>query len=90
MLFRSTAAVGDLGFEEGGHGFVANDPRSFAERICWLLDDRRMAGEMGRAGREYVERHHSIGPLADQLDRTWQQHNGATTREFQPREVQRI
>ncbi len=67
-VVATTAAVGDLGFEEGGHGFVANDASAFAERICWVLDDRRLAGEMGRAGRDYVERHHAIGPLADQLD----------------------
>ena len=27
---------------------------------------------MGRAGRDYVERHHAIGPLADELDRYYQ------------------
>src|SRR5207237_175747 len=42
-VVTTSAAVGDLGFEEGGHGFVANDARAFAERICWLLDDRRLA-----------------------------------------------
>ena len=71
-VVTTTAAVGDLGFEEGGHGFVANDAIAIAERICWLLDDRRSAGEMGRAGRDYVERHHAIGPLADELDRYYQ------------------
>jgi glycosyltransferase involved in cell wall biosynthesis len=67
-VVTTAAAVGDLGFDEGGHGFIANDAAAFAERICWLLDDRRLAGEIGRAGRDYVEQHHAIGPLADQLD----------------------
>jgi len=67
-VVTTAAAVGDLGFDEGGHGFIANDAAAFAERICWLLDDHRLAGEIGRAGRDYVERHHAIGPLADQLD----------------------
>ncbi|TMD47563.1 MAG: glycosyltransferase, partial [Chloroflexi bacterium] len=67
-VVTTTAAVGDLGFDEGGHGFIANDAAAFAERICWLLDDHRLAGEIGRAGRDYVEQHHAIGPLADQLD----------------------
>ncbi len=67
-VVTTAAAVGDLGFDEGGHGFIANDAAAFAERICWVLDDRRLAGQIGRAGRDYVEQHHAIGPLADQLD----------------------
>ena len=89
-VVTTSAAVGDLGFEEGGHGFVANDARAFAERICWLLDDRRLAGEMGRAGRDYVERHHAIGPLADELDRYY--HDTLSGDSIQPirREVEAI
>ena len=89
-VVTTTAAVGDLRFEEGGHGFVANDARAFAERICWLLDDRRLAGEMGRAGRDYVERHHAIGPLADELDRYY--HDTLSGDSIQPirREVEAI
>ena len=89
-VVTTTAAVGDLGFEEGGHGFVANDPRAFAERICWLLDDRRLAGEMGRAGRDHVERHHAVGPLADQLDRHYHDLCGVRATQPEPREVEAI
>jgi len=89
-VVTTTAAVGDLGFEEGGHGFVANDARAFAERICWLLDDRRLAGEMGRAGRDYVERHHAVGPLADQLDRHYHDLCGVPATESERREVEAI
>jgi len=87
-VVTTTAAVGDLGFDEGGHGFIANDAAAFAERICWLLDDRRLAGQIGRAGRDYAEQHHAIGPLADQLDDYYHELL-STTRPIQ-REVQAI
>jgi glycosyltransferase involved in cell wall biosynthesis len=89
-VVTTTAAVGDLGFEEGGHGFVANEARAFADRICWLLDDHQIAGEMGRAGRNYVERNHAIGPLADELDHHY--HDLATAKSYEPekREVEVI
>src|SRR5438094_264254 len=89
-VVTTSAAVGDLGFNEGGHGFIADDAAAFAERICWLLDDHRLAGQMGRAGREYVERHHAIGPLAEQLDQYYQQR--LTTQSTRPiqREVEAI
>lgn len=89
-VVTTTAAVGDLGFEEGGHGFVANDAAAFAERICWLLDDRRLAGEIGRAGRDHVERHHAVGPLADQLDRYYHDLCGARETRPELREVEAI
>jgi glycosyltransferase involved in cell wall biosynthesis len=89
-VVTTTVAVGDLGFAEGGHGFVANDARSFAERICWLLDDRRLAGEMGRAGRDYVERYHAVGPLADQLDRYYHDLCGTLKPEQEKSEVRAI
>jgi glycosyltransferase involved in cell wall biosynthesis len=89
-VVTTTVAVGDLGFAEGGHGFVANDAPSFAERICWLLDDRRLAGEMGRAGRDYVERYHAVGPLADQLDRYYHDLCGALKPEQEKSEVRAI
>lgn len=89
-VVTTTAGVGDLGFAEGGHGFVANDARSFAERICRLLDDRRRAREMGRAGRNHVERHHAVGPLADQLDRYYHDLCGARKPEPERSEVQAI
>jgi len=89
-VVTTTAAVGDLGFDEGGHGFIANDAAAFAERICWLLDDHRIAGAIGRAGRDYVERHHAIGPLADQLDHYYQElRRTDSTRPIQ-REVEAI
>src|SRR5207248_10090959 len=89
-VVTTTAAVGDLGFNEGGHGFIADDAAAFAERICWLLDDHQLAGQMGRAGRDYVERHHAIGPLAEQLDQYYQQR--LTTQSTRPiqREVEAI
>lgn len=68
-IVTTGAGVGDLGFQEGGHGFVANDTRAFADRICWLLGDRRTAADMGEAARAYVERHHAVEPLAQELER---------------------
>jgi polysaccharide biosynthesis protein PslH len=89
-VVTTTAAVGDLGFEEGGHGFVADQAAAFADRICWLLDDRRTAGEMGRAGRDYVERHHAVLPLADELDRHYHECQSDNVFESVTREVEVI
>ncbi len=89
-VVTTSAAVGDLGFEEGGHGFVADDARTFAERICWLLDDSRTAGDMGEAGRAYVERHHAVDRLAGELEQHYRDLIGTTANQPQTRKVEAI
>jgi sugar transferase (PEP-CTERM/EpsH1 system associated) len=37
---------------------VADDPSEFSRQICQLLADPARAGQLGRAGRSYVEQHH--------------------------------
>jgi glycosyltransferase involved in cell wall biosynthesis len=89
-VVTTSAAVGDLRFQEGGHGFVANDAAAFAERICWLLDDRRTAADMGEAARAYVERHHAVAPLAAQLERHYDDLYRPRTIESVTRKVEAI
>ena len=44
--------------EDGVTGLLAEpvDPKGLAMRIAWLADDEQLCREMGRAGRERVER----------------------------------
>jgi len=49
-----------------------DDPLSFAEAVIELADDRRLRQELGRRGREFVERHYAkpriLGHLMNRLD----------------------
>jgi polysaccharide biosynthesis protein PslH len=62
---------------------VGNDSDEFADHVCRLLADTRLADRLGRAGREYVETHHQWGSAARQLeslyDETIKQRRGIIT-----------
>ena len=51
-------AVG-LSARHGQDLLVADDARQFAEHVCGLLADPVWAASVGRAGRAYVQQHHS-------------------------------
>ena len=54
---------------DGKSGFLvpARDPEALAERISYLIEHPERWPEMGRAGRSYVEEHHDIRKLNEQL-----------------------
>ena len=43
-----------LGAEDGVHLLVADEPQAFAEAVVRLLNDAEYAGQLGRAGRQFV------------------------------------
>ena len=47
--------------------YKPEDPDDLAEKICLLLDDKRLCREMGRAGRRLVEKKFSWSKLATQF-----------------------
>jgi glycosyltransferase involved in cell wall biosynthesis len=47
---------------------VADGAEAFAQAICDLLANREQREQMGKAGRQYVETHHSWGRISAQLE----------------------
>lgn len=56
-----TTGAGYAGLEiiEGTHVLVADEPQSFAERICDLLNSEAMRTCLARNGQDYIEANHS-------------------------------
>jgi len=44
------------------------DPASLAEAVCWMIDNREKAAQMGRLGRERVMEHFSIESMVRQYE----------------------
>ena len=55
--------------KEGRTGlfYKPGNPEDLAEKICILLDDKRLSKRMGRAGRELVEKEYAWKKLADEF-----------------------
>lgn len=51
---------------------VANDASAFAEQILAVVADPVRQSQLGQAGREYVERHHSWSAVAGHLEGVYQ------------------
>jgi glycosyltransferase involved in cell wall biosynthesis len=47
---------------------VADEPAEFADHVCRLLADRRLANNLARSGRLYVERHHRWEEASQSLE----------------------
>ena len=47
--------------------YKPEDPIDLAEKICILLDDKRLGKEMGKAGRQLVEKRYNWSKLATQF-----------------------
>ncbi len=60
-----------LAARPGADLLVADDAPAFAAQIGALLDDPARAAALGRAGRAYVEAHHSWGASAAALERCY-------------------
>jgi colanic acid/amylovoran biosynthesis glycosyltransferase len=55
--------------EDGKSGFLVpeRDPDALAEKLAYLVQHQDLWPRMGRAGRDFIERHHDIEKLNDQM-----------------------
>ena len=60
-----------LGAEDGVHLLVAEEPQAFAEAVIRLLNDPGFAGQLGRAGRQFVTEHYSWTEAAENLGKLY-------------------
>jgi glycosyltransferase involved in cell wall biosynthesis len=57
----------------GGNIAVGRNPSELAEKIIELLGNRPLREAMGRAGREYVARHHSWSGVTEEVDALYEE-----------------
>ena len=55
----TSAALASLNAKEGREALVAHDPEEFADHVLQLCSNASLAQRLARAGRRYVESHHS-------------------------------
>jgi sugar transferase (PEP-CTERM/EpsH1 system associated) len=58
-VVASPPALAGLADASGLPAVQAGQPREWVEAVCGLLGDDQRRRQLGRAGRQYVERHHS-------------------------------
>lgn len=73
VLSTQHAGIPEL-VQDGESGFLVpeRDVSALTERLEFLVQHPEFWPEMGRAGRDYVERHHDINKLNDQLVQLYQ------------------
>jgi len=73
VLSTQHAGIPEL-VQDGKSGFLVpeRDVNALTERLEFLVQHQGLWPEMGRAGRDYVERHHDINKLNDQLVQLYQ------------------
>lgn len=60
-----------LGAEDGVHLLVADEPQTFADAVVRLLNDAEYAGQLGRAGRQFVIERYSWTRAVENLSRLY-------------------
>jgi polysaccharide biosynthesis protein PslH len=60
-------AVSALSLKTGQDVITAQDPRDFAQAVLCLLDNPSLQGNVGEAGRRYVESNHRWGKIVEDL-----------------------
>lgn len=68
-VVTTTIGCEGLGVVDGEHLTVADDPQPFAEAVARLMSNRKLAKELGRSGRELIEREYSWSVVVQQLER---------------------
>jgi polysaccharide biosynthesis protein PslH len=68
-----TTSLGAEGIpvENGRHLLIADDPKEFAVAVLRLLEDRRMANELGRQGRQFIQEKFDYRIACRPLDRIY-------------------
>jgi glycosyltransferase involved in cell wall biosynthesis len=71
-VVTSTSALQAIKAENGIHLFASDDPALIAEQVLFLLKNGTERNKMGKAGRIYVEKHHSWSSMALKLTKIYQ------------------
>jgi len=74
VLSTRHAGIPEL-VEDGKSGFLVaeRDPDALAEKLVYLIQHQDFLPGMGSAGRDFIERHHDINKLNDQMVQMFQQ-----------------
>jgi len=72
-VVASPQAVSALQIRAGEEILVAEEPQAFARQVLALLANPAWQRQMGEAGRQFVERHHSWDAMAAQLEQIYQE-----------------
>lgn len=67
-LVATDLACAGLDIVDGQHGMIANTDESFAESVCYLLQDRTCAEGFGRASRQLVEENFNYTSVGKRLE----------------------
>lgn len=67
-VVASSRALAALTVQPGKDCLVADTPAAFADALLRLLNDDTLCGQIGAAGRRYVERNHDWGRIGAALD----------------------
>ena len=57
--------------DNGKTGFVANTPRTYADAVAYLIENKKEAEKMGLAGREKAEREYDAKKLVKMLEKIY-------------------
>ena len=68
-IVSTTVGVSGLAVKNGEHLFIADSPKTFAEKICMLLDDPELVRKMGLNARKLVEEKYSLEMVAAETGR---------------------
>ncbi len=72
MVATELAAAG-LDVVDGQHLIIANHAENFAESVCYLLQDRQCAENLGREGRALVAGQYNYTNIGQRLEAIYQQ-----------------
>jgi len=68
MVSTTLGCEGHVGLRPDTHFLVGDDPMTFAHQVIRLLDDTKLASQLGHSGREFVEKGYSWPKLLDRLE----------------------
>ena len=75
-MVSTSLGVEGLGLQNDRELLIADEPRSFADAVLWLLEDQASGGDLSldviAAGRRFVESHYAWEQIVPRLERVYQ------------------
>lgn len=72
-VVASPRAISALDVSPGKELMIAEEPEKYARMILNLMDDKGLQGQIGQAGRDFVEKHHQWSVIASRLEDIYRQ-----------------